>query len=73
MIADILGTGQYLNHLAKLGMLDSCCRSLGWRLWWSCPGSPRGLSPQPNRPDGDGRSARTGARPRRGGLSAHAL
>ena len=37
MIADILGTGQYLNRLAKLGMLDSCRRSLGWRLWWSGP------------------------------------
>jgi ubiquinone/menaquinone biosynthesis C-methylase UbiE len=37
MIADILGTGQYLNRLAKLGMLDCCRRSLGWQLWWSGP------------------------------------
>lgn len=37
LIADLLGTGQYLNHLATLGMLDVGRRSLGWRLWWSGP------------------------------------
>ena len=37
LIADILGTGQYLSHLAKLGMLGLGRRSLGWRLWWSGP------------------------------------
>jgi SAM-dependent methyltransferase len=37
LIADILGTGQYLDHLAKLRMLDVGRRGLGWRLWWSGP------------------------------------
>jgi len=37
LIADILGTGQYLSHLTKLGMLGVGRRSLGWRLWWSGP------------------------------------
>jgi len=36
-IADILGTGQYRNHLMRLGMVDVGRRSLGWRLWWSGP------------------------------------
>jgi SAM-dependent methyltransferase len=37
MVADILGTGQYLKDLIRLGMLDVQRRSLGWRLWWSGP------------------------------------
>jgi SAM-dependent methyltransferase len=37
MIADIGGTGQYRNHLVKLGMRDVALRNLGWRLWWSGP------------------------------------
>jgi SAM-dependent methyltransferase len=37
MIADILGTSQYFNHLMRLGMLDVQRRSLGWRVWWSGP------------------------------------
>lgn len=37
LIADILGTGQYLNSLTRLGMLGVGRRSLGWRLWWSGP------------------------------------
>jgi ubiquinone/menaquinone biosynthesis C-methylase UbiE len=37
MVADIWATGHYSSHLAKLGMMDIGCRSLGWRLWWSGP------------------------------------
>jgi SAM-dependent methyltransferase len=37
LIADILGTGQYLNQLVRLGMQGVGRRSLGWRLWWSGP------------------------------------
>jgi SAM-dependent methyltransferase len=37
LIADILGTSQYRNHLMRLGMVDVDRRTLGWRLWWSGP------------------------------------
>jgi arsenite methyltransferase len=43
MIADILTTGQYQAHLAKLGRIDITRRHLGWRLWWSGPWLPTHL------------------------------
>jgi arsenite methyltransferase len=43
MIADLSGTREYCTHLARLGMIDTARRSLGWRLWWSGPWRPTRL------------------------------
>jgi SAM-dependent methyltransferase len=40
LVADLWGTRQYRARLAKLGMLDTCRRSLGWRMWWGGPWLP---------------------------------
>ena len=34
MIADIRATGQYREHLVKLGMNEVARRTPGWRFWW---------------------------------------
>jgi SAM-dependent methyltransferase len=43
LIADLWATRMYRSHLAKLGMIDITRRSLGWRMWWSCPLVPTHL------------------------------
>ena len=40
MIADLLRTREYQEHLAALGMLHVAHRGLGWRMWWSGPWLP---------------------------------
>jgi arsenite methyltransferase len=37
LIADIRATGQYCEHLSRLGMIHVARRGLGWRLWWGGP------------------------------------
>lgn len=37
MIADLLGTHQYLNRLKELGMTNVERISLGWKMWWTGP------------------------------------
>ena len=37
LIADLRGTGHYLEPLRSLGLVDVTYRNLGWRLWWSGP------------------------------------
>ncbi len=37
LIADLRGTGHYLEPLRDLGMVKVTYRNLGWRLWWSGP------------------------------------
>lgn len=37
MIADIMATGEYLEELQNLGMINVGCNNLGWRMWWSGP------------------------------------
>ena len=37
LIADLRGTGHYLEPLRDLGMVNVTYRNLGWRLWWSGP------------------------------------
>ena len=34
MIADLLWTSAYAEHLVDLGMKDVQYRSLGWRFWY---------------------------------------
>ena len=37
LVADLWATGEYRDHLTKLGMLDITREGLGWRMWWSGP------------------------------------
>ena len=37
LIADIVGTRKYQEHLIEFGLSNITRRNLGWRMWWSGP------------------------------------
>jgi ubiquinone/menaquinone biosynthesis C-methylase UbiE len=43
LIADLRCTGDYQDHLSKIGMADVTRRNLGWRMWWGGPWVPTRL------------------------------